>query len=501
MSTSSIGGSGTMIDVQGIVSKLMSIEQKPLAATQGRIKTAQSSISAMGQLMSLVDSVFSSASAVQDRASLTSKSATVSDGTAAKVAVVDSGQAPTGSFNFEAVEFARAQRSVFYGVDSSGSAGGADDRVMDPSVGRGNERIRVYASDPNSTYGSMDVTLDFSGASLNQIRDEINQHADLKGKVSASVVRRSDASGVPQDYVLVLNGLQTGTAASFNADWTTFSGGGMAKDLPETANADAVAATPSSPAIAAKVKGFGQYGSQTAQNAVARVNGVVVGSSNNVFTNAIPGLSIEALKKTTSSASASVAITVGDSRNALKTRLQAFASALTEFNKKVSDLTKSGTSSTAAGPLASNSAVLSVTASISSSYSAGFTLNDQPGTSFYWSKIGLDLGRDGSINFDGARLDQALDSSPSFAASLLTGFSSSLYSTVSSLRGAGGSIQSGISTMQTRLASLRSDETTMRTKLEARQKLLLAQYSSLDSKLVSMGQQRTNVAQALASLR
>ena len=140
-------------------------------------------------------------------------------------------------------------------------------------------------------------------------------------------------------------------------------------------------------------------------------------------------------------------------------------------------------------------------ASISSSYSAGFTLNDQPGTSFYWSKIGLDLGRDGSINFDGARLDQALDSSPSFAASLLTGFSSSLYSTVSSLRGAGGSIQSGISTMQTRLASLRSDETTMRTKLEARQKLLLAQYSSLDSKLVSMGQQRTNVAQALASLR
>jgi len=197
-----------MIDVQGIVSKLMSIEQKPLAATQGRIKTAQSSISAMGQLMSLVDSVFSSASAVQDRASLTSKSATVSDGTAAKVAVVDSGQAPTGSFNFEAVEFARAQRSVFYGVDSSGSAGGADDRVMDPSVGRGNERIRVYASDPNSTYGSMDVTLDFSGASLNQIRDEINQHADLKGKVSASVVRRSDASGVPQDYVLVFKALR-----------------------------------------------------------------------------------------------------------------------------------------------------------------------------------------------------------------------------------------------------------------------------------------------------
>jgi flagellar capping protein FliD len=54
--------------------------------------------------------------------------------------------------------------------------------------------------------------------------------------------------------------------------------------------------------------------------------------------------------------------------------------------------------------------------------------------------------------------------------------------------------------MQTRLASLRSDESTLKNKLEARQKLLLAQYAALDSKLVSMGQQRSNVAQALASL-
>ena len=162
---------------------------------------------------------------------------------------------------------------------------------------------------------------------------------------------------------------------------------------------------------------------------------------------------------------------------------------------------RSGTTSTSPGPLASNSAVLSITAAISSSYSAGFTLNDQPVTTYYWSKIGLDFGRDGSVSFDGSKLDQALDSSANFAASMLAGFTSSLYTTVSSLRGASGSIQSGISTMQVRLSSLRSDETTLKSKLEARQKLLLAQYASLDSKLVSMGQQRTNVTQALASLR
>lgn len=485
MSTSSVGPSGTMIDVQGIVSKLMAIEQKPLTATQGRIKTAQSSISAMGQLMSLVDSVYSASSAIQDRAMLSSKSASSSDSAVAKVSLVDPGQAPTGSFNFEATEFARAQRTVFFG---SGA-----DAVSDPTMARGNERLRVYTSDPSSSYGSLDVSLDFSGASLYEIRDAINLNADLKGKLSANVVRRSDTNGVALDYVLVLNGLQTGTAASFVADWQSFSGGSMVEDIP--ASVTNAAANPPTTA------GFGSYGSQTAKNALAIVNGVVVGSSTNVFSNAIPGLSIEALKKTTSAGSASVSITVGDSRNALKSKLQAFATAVSDFNRKIADLTKSGTTSTAAGPLASNSAVLSLTAAISSSYSAGFTINNQPGATYYWSKIGLDFGRDGSVSFDGSKLDQALDADSSFASNLIAGFSSSLYTTTNSLRGASGSIQSGISTMQTRLSSLKSDESTLKNKLEARQKLLLAQYAALDSKLVSMGQQRTNVAQALASLR
>ncbi|NBP40141.1 MAG: hypothetical protein EBS54_06345 [Betaproteobacteria bacterium] len=486
MSTSSVGPSGTMIDVQGIVSKLMTIEKKPLSATQGRIQTAQSSISAMGQLMSLVDSVYSTSNAIQDRAMLTSKSASSSDTAIAKVSVFDSAQAPAGSFNFETIEFARAQRSVFFGSGANA--------VNDPALGRGDERIQIDVNDPSS--GRKEVILDFSGASLDQIRDSVNSHPDLKGKVSASVVRRSDSNGVAQDYVLVLNGLQTGTAASFVANWTTFPAGSMTQDIPV-----ALADLPANPSAAQLATvGFGSYGSQTAQNAVARVNGVIVGSSTNVFSSAIPGLSIEALKKTTTAGSASVSITVGDSRNALKSRLQAFAAALSDFNRKIADLTKSGTTSTVAGPLASNSAVLSLTSAISSSYSAGFTLNNQPGTN-YWSKIGLDYGRDGSVSFDGSKLDQALDGDPSFATNLLAGFSSSLYVTVNSLRGAAGSIQSGISTMQTRLSSLKSDEATLKSKLEARQKLLLAQYASLDSKLVSMGQQRNNVSQALASLR
>lgn len=483
MATSSIGGSGSMIDVQGIVSKLMTIEQKPLTATQGRIKSTQSSISAMGQLMSLVDSVYSASNAAQDLAMLTSRSATVSDSAIAKVSVTDSSTAPTGSFNFEATEFARAQRSVFYG---SGA-----DAVTDPAVGRGNERLSIFTTDPSSSYGTLDVTLDFSGASLNEIRDAINAHADLKGKISASVVQRSNATtGVAEDYVLVLNGLKTGSAASFTADWSSFSGGAITRDEPKTA-ANATANFP---------VGFGEFGSQTAQNAVAKVNGVVVGSSTNVFANAISGLSVEALKKTTSATSASVAITVGDSRSALKTRLQALAAAVTDFNKKTAELTKSATTSTPAGPLASNSAVLSISAALSSSYNTGFTLNNQPGTTFYWSKIGLTYGRDGTVSFDAAKFDQALDTSASFASSLLAGFSSSLHVTVSSLRGASGSIQSGLSTMQTRLSSLRTDESTLKSKLEARQKLLIAQYSSLDSKLVTMSQRRTNVAQALSAL-
>jgi flagellar hook-associated protein 2 len=473
MSTSGIGGSGTMIDVQGIVSKLMTIEQRPLVGVQGRIKSAETSVSAMGQLMSSVDSLYTAATAIQDRSMLSSKSAASSDASLAKVVVSDSAQAPTGSYEFEAFSFARAQRSVFYGAGV--------DAVSDATVNRGNERLRIYTTSASSSYGALDVTLDFSGASLNQIRDEINNNAELKGKVSASVVRRADSSGAQLDYVLVLNGSLTGSDAAFSADWTVFSGAAMTVDVPAGS-------------------GLGAYGAQTASNAVAKINGVFVGSNTNTFANAIPGLSIEALKKTSSSSSGLVSITVGDSRNSLRSKLQAFATALSDFNKKSAELTKSGTTSTAPGPLASNSAVLSITAAISSSYSSGFTLNSQPGTNYYWSYLGLDMGRDGSVSFDGSKLDQALDSSQSFAASLLSGFSSTVYSTVASLRGSAGSIQSGLDSMRTNLSTLRSDETTLKSKLEARQKLLLAQYAALDSKLVTMGQKRANVANALAGL-
>jgi len=473
MSTSSVGSSGTMIDVQGIVSKLMSLESRPLSVLQGRVQTTQTSISAMGQLLSLVDNAYSAANAMQDGAMLASKAVSVTDSSIVKVSVSDSGQVPSGSFKFEALEFARSQRTVFYGASANA--------VSDPSVARGSERLHLFNNNASSALGAFDVTLDFSGSSLKEIRDQINSHDDLKGKLSASVVRRADANGVPQDYVLVINGLATGADAGFTADWTSFGADPMTRDEPASS-------------------GFGAYGSQSARNALANVNGVAVGSSSNTFNEAVPGLSIEALKVRSGSTSAEASMTVSDNRAAFKERAQRFATALSDLNKKVRELTKPASDGVAAGPLSSNSAVLSISAGIFSSYVGGFSLKDDPSTTHYWNKLGFDYARDGSVSFSGSKLDQLMDDSSGFGQRLFAGFTSSIHSTLGSFRGVSGAIQSGINVMQSRLSELRSNQTDTQAKLEARQKLLLSQYAALDARLVGMGQQRNNVISALGSL-
>ncbi|MBU6348495.1 MAG: hypothetical protein KGQ38_07785, partial [Actinomycetales bacterium] len=71
MSTSSVGGSGSIIDVQGVVNQLMQIEARPLTIAKQRASSVDTSISAMSQVKSLVDAAASSAAALEDSLTLT----------------------------------------------------------------------------------------------------------------------------------------------------------------------------------------------------------------------------------------------------------------------------------------------------------------------------------------------------------------------------------------------------------------------------------------------
>jgi len=111
MSTSSVSGSGTVIDVQGIVNSLMQVEQRPLASINEKIKSANVSISALSELKSMVDTAYAASSAVEDPIMLSGKTISVSDAALAKATVTSNADASLGSIVVKSVRLAEAQKN------------------------------------------------------------------------------------------------------------------------------------------------------------------------------------------------------------------------------------------------------------------------------------------------------------------------------------------------------------------------------------------------------
>jgi flagellar hook-associated protein 2 len=494
MSTSSVSGSGTVIDVQGIVNNLMQVEQRPLSVITDKIKAANVSISAMSDLKSMVDAAYAAAAAVEDPIMLSAKTINVSDTSIVKATVTSAADASRGSILVKSLRQAEAQKTkiVIPGAESSSS-------MLNPP-GTGNLVIEIPANstllgDDELATGSGPIEFNLANQSLEDIRDAINGDERLQGKVRADLVNTGVGS---EPWVLVLTGSKTGASAGFTS---TYMG------------------TP----ITTSAGSSGQV-IQAPLAALAQVGGVEVQSETNVFENAMPGVRIELLKARIMSGvdggtDLTSTLAVGDNKAAITAKVQTLATAFTNLVLKIRSLSKSGTPDSKAGPLASNSGVLSLSSSVMAAYSQGFRVN-VPGvwqesdgtligrtvyeagesyTQLSWAHLGMELGRDGSISVDSSRLAAALEGKVGLA--IAGGFGSSLKSVLNSFRGISGSMQSVLDSMRTNVSNLQSDQTKSQQRIDRLRSSYLAKYSALDAKLVQMRQTSSSVQSALAGLR
>ncbi|NDD11407.1 MAG: hypothetical protein EB072_01875 [Betaproteobacteria bacterium] len=490
MSTSSVSG-GNMINVQGIVSQLMAIEQQPLTAVRDRISAANVSISAMGDVRSKLDAAYAAAAAIDNSLMLSGKTVTVADTSMARATVTTAGQAGVGQITVANTQLARAQRTSFSGFSSSSLA-----------MGTGAGSLQIVA-DPNSTLVSsgatpFSVSIDLSGKTLADVRDAINDHADLAGKVTASIVN----TGVGTNpWLLQITGVGVGASATFTATWSADQE--VDGVLTSTDGGATLGASPS--------KDLPGTGARTARNARAEINDVVVESENNSFTQAIPGLRLELLKESTTGTSLSVT----DNRFELQGRMKQFASSITDLLTKLRDLTKPGTTDSKPGALAGNSGMLSLTSQLLASYSQGIKLSEgrawlnSDGTealdasgaprNLSFSQLGISMTREGTLSVDESSLSAAL--SGDLGTRLLLGFSSKIKETLATYRGSSGTVQSTIQTMQSNLAGWKSRESDLQEKLQRTRTSLLSRYASLDAKLTQMSQMNASVSNALAGLK
>ena len=368
---------GTNIDVNTLVSNLMSVESQPLTAMQTQQTSFQTKITAYGQLQSAVASLGSAVSSLASTDTFLQNSATVSDSTVLSASAGTS--AAAGSHTVEVQKLAQAQQlasSRFTATDSVVGTGTLTFQFGSNTAG-------VFSA--NAAKNSFSVTIDSSNNTLTGMRDAIN---NANGGVRATII--NDGTG----YRLALSSSDSGTVNSLKI--TAADGDGNSTDA---SGLSQLAYDPAGTAGAGK----NLTESVTAQDAVLVVDGISVSKSSNTVSDAISGLTLNLTK---TNAGAPVSVTVAANTASIKSALSSFVAAYNTFASKVHSLTYYDASTKKAGDLQGDATARSVINQVHNALTA--SVPGLAGGLSTLSQVGITLQADGTLLMDSGKLDKAL---------------------------------------------------------------------------------------------
>ena len=215
---------------------------------------------------------------------------------------------------------------------------------------------------------------------------------------------------------------------------------------------------------------------QTAQNAEASVNGLLVSSASNQLSGVVPGLKINLMAETTSA----VVLSVSRDTNAAKASIKDLVAAYNVFDGVVKGLTVSGTATTEGGLLKSDATVTAITNKV-----RGFLTSDSstPGaTKMGMSDIGVSLQRNGTFKVNDNALSAALTSDYTDITKMFSANTDNQPSYGDSSRGIAGDIVKQISSYLAFDGLVKARESSYSNKT----KYLLVEQSDLDKKMAAI---------------
>src|SRR5450830_510162 len=257
----SSAGIGSGLDVNGIVSSLMAIEQKPLTNVTKQKTSYQSQISAYGTLSSSLATFQTAVQALSSPASFNAQ--TVASGNPSVFTATANGSATIGNYAVTVSQLATQQKLA---------SAGFSDTITPIGTGTLNIAFGSYAATSpfgftaNTTKTPLNITIDSSNNTLSGVRDAINA---ANASVSATIVNNGTTNQ------LVITSKDTGEVNSLQISGIT----PLAYD-PSTG-----------------VNNMTQM--QAAKNANLNVDGINVVNASNNISNVIGGVTLNLL--TTSS--------------------------------------------------------------------------------------------------------------------------------------------------------------------------------------------------------
>ena len=380
--TISSPGIGSNLDVNGIVTKLMTVERIPLDNLAVQESRQRSKLSAYGSLKSAVAALQTVAQGLATGSSLKIQAVTVSDPTV--LAASAGASAAPGSHAIEVSALARAARLVSAGFASTSAIVGSGSLTM---------TFGTYASGgntftPNAAKTPVTIAIPPATNTLADVRDAINAAG---AGVTAAIVNDGSASG----NRLVITANDSGVANSLRI--AVADDDGVATD---TGGLSQLAFDPTG----AVGSGKNLSELQAAQNAALTIDGIAVTKSSNVITDAIEGVTLN-LAKTNVGAPATVTIARDSSK--IQASLEAFVKAYNDASKTIRGFTAYDPTTRTGGVLSGDSAPRSILSQMRSTITAGAASG---GAFNSLADIGISFQIDGTVKLDATKLQAAIGS-------------------------------------------------------------------------------------------
>lgn len=446
MATTSSLGIGTGVDLQSMLTSIITAERAPIRALDTKIAAANSKISLYGTLKSKLDALKTAADTLQFPSRLSALAATSSDTTVLTASA--NYTAAVGSYGMEVTQLASNQKN-FTTAYSAGTTFGP--------------------GDINFTVGGVaaaTITLSGAASSLQDVSVAIN---NAKVGVTATVI--TDETGKQR---MILTGDKSGAGNTFSMTSTLTASG-------------------SQPSLASFDTTTVGLNRTVAQDAKMKADGIVISSSTNTFSN-IGGLTLTAVKLGTSN------VTVQNDSTKITTAVQAFVDSynavvtLIKSNSGYDATTKVGQ------PFSGDSATRSVLNTLGNTRTTVPTALSSA-TLKTLSSIGITLQQTGLLSLDSAALNTAVKNTPTDVVKVLNAYGKSYSDQVTTMLASNGTVTTRASSLDSAVRRYQESQDRMEVRVALVEKRYRAQFTALDTLVSSMQTTSSYLTQQIAQLQ
>jgi len=367
-------GIGSGLDVNGLVSQLMALEQRPLSLLNTKEAKLQAQLSAYGSLKGALSSFQSAVAALATPAKFTAVKASVADSTVLSASAAATASA--GSYSIEVQTLAQAQKLKSDTFDATSDAVGTGSLTIQFGTYSGGS----FTLNPEKS--AKTITIGSANASLAGVRDAINA-ADAG--VSASII--NDGMG----YRLVLASKEAGVANALKItvaddDATHTDTAGLSRLAYDATTGGTTNLSQTVPA----------------QNATAVIDGISISKSTNIWTDAIEGVTLNLLKETSTTT-----LKVAKDTAGTKAAVESFVKAFNDLNATLTNLSKYDAVNKQASILTGDATVRSVQSQLRGLFNTALSTAGGGLTSL--ADIGVTFQTDGTLKLDSSKLTAALN--------------------------------------------------------------------------------------------